>query len=218
MTKLSPAYRNDDYSGLPDNVRRYVDEHYLQNLPNRDYPHPKLLVVFSGGNAVGKSALSQKIADELHGVVIENDAVKMHLLNYMPTIDRDALQLLTWQYTMDVYQRAGREIPNGLIVRDGVIDWYYDKILPLFERQGYELFIIEYDLSREKLIQLINDRGNKPTVSAERLINQLIDHDIHQQRFRAEYTPDVMLTDETVFDHDRVITAIRECLRSNDLR
>lgn len=213
MTKLSPAYRNDDYGGLPDDVRQYMDNRYLRNLPNRDYPHPKLLVVFSAGNAVGKSALSQRIADELHGVVIENDAVKMHLLDYIPNINRDMLQLLTWQYTMDVYQRAGREIPNGLIVRDGVIDWYYDRILPLFERQGYELFTIGYDLSKEKLIQLINDRGNKPTVSAERLINQLIDHDIHQKRFRAEYTPDIMLTDEMVFDHDSVITAIKERLR-----
>jgi predicted kinase len=207
--KLSPAYRNDNFGGLADDIRQYMDDHFLGNLPNRDYSHPKLLVVFSGGNAIGKSALSQRISDELHGVVIENDAVKLHLLNYKPDIDRNMLQLLTWQYTMDLYQRVGDVISNGLIVRDGVIDWYYDRILPLFERQGFELFIIGYTISREKLIELIHNRGDKPTVSTRRLINQLGDHDIHQKRFRADYTSDIMLTDETVFDHDRVIAAIR---------
>jgi predicted kinase len=66
-------------------------------------PHPKLLIVFSGGNAVGKSSLAQKIQTELRGVLLENDVIKLHLLTFNPTLDREQLQLLTWKYTMDVY-------------------------------------------------------------------------------------------------------------------
>jgi hypothetical protein len=212
MKKLSPAYRHDSYEGLPVDVKMYLDEHFLSTLKNRTALNPKLLVVFSGGNAVGKSTLSQKIASELHGVVIENDAVKVHLLNFRPDIDRDELQLLTWRYTMDLYTRIGKEIENGLIVRDGVIDWYYDRILPLFEEQGYSLFIIGYNLSEQKNIELIRSRGDKQTVSAERLITQLNDHAIHQRRFRAVYQPDILLDDTNIFDHHLVIDMLRRKL------
>jgi predicted kinase len=209
MPKLSPAYREDTYEELPLDLRTYLDEHFLRQLPNVDVTNPKLLVVFSGSNAVGKSSLSHKIQNELDGVVLENDAIKLQLLKFNPQMSREELQLLTWKYTMDIYQRAATSIPNGLIIRDGVIDWYYDRVLPIFEKQGYEFFIVGYQLSREKLIQLINARGDKPTVSAERLISLLEDHAIHQRRFRQAYKPDILLTDETVFDHDRVVELIR---------
>lgn len=209
MSKISPAYREDSYEGLPASAKDYLDEHFLAHLPNIQVENPKLLVVFSGGNAVGKSGLSKRIAEELHGVILENDAIKLHILQLNPNIDRDELQLLTWQYTMDLYHRCGSDIRNGLIIRDGVIDWYYDRILPIFEKQGYEIFVIGYDLSRQKLTQLINARGDRPTVSAARLIAQLDDHEIHQKRFRGVYKPDILLTDDAVFDYDRVIEAIR---------
>lgn len=208
MPKLSPAYREDNYEGLPQDVGQYLDEHFLTNLPSIGVRNPKLLVVFSGGNAVGKSSLSQKIAKELQGIILENDAIKLRIMELMPDIDREKLQLLTWQYTMNLYQRCG-DIKNGLIIRDGVIDWYYDRILPIFEKQGYDLFVVGYDLSREKLIQLINSRGDKPTVSAGRLISQLDDHEIHQKRFRQAYKPDVLLGDDNIFDHDKVVDMIR---------
>ena len=208
MSRISPAYREDSYEGLPVGVKHYLDEHFLASVPNQEAENPKLLIVFSGGNAVGKSSLSQKIARELHGAVLENDAVKLNILECMPNIDRESLQLLTWQYTMNLYERCG-DIKNGLIIRDGVIDWYYDRILPIFRKQGYEVFIVGYELSREKLIQLINSRGDKPTVSAKRLISQLDDHEVHQKRFRAAYKPDILLKDENVFNHDMVIDAIR---------
>jgi len=216
MSKISPSYREDSYEGLPLDVKQYLDEHFLASLPNRQIKNPKLLVVFSGGNAVGKSALSQKIASELHGVVIENDAIKAHLLNFKPDINHDELQLLTWQYTMGLYARLGKEIKNGLIVRDGVIDWYYDRILPLFEEQGYELFIIGYDLSEQKNIELIQSRGDKQTVSSSRLIAQLNDHAIHQRRFRAIYQPDIILNDANIFEHDAVINILRQKIENLD--
>ena len=208
MPKLSPAYREDNYEGLPQDVGQYLDEHFLTNLPNIGVRNPKLLVVFSGGNAVGKSSLSQKIAKELQGVILENDAIKLRIMELIPDIDREKLQLLTWQYTMNLYQRCG-DIKNGLIIRDGVIDWYYDRILPIFEKQGYDLFVVGYDLSRDKCIQLINSRGDKPTVSTDRLISQLDDHKIHQKRFRQAYKPDVLLGDDSIFDHDKVVGMIR---------
>ena len=214
MKKLSPAYRDDSYEGLSLDVKMYLDKHFLNKLKNRTVINPKLLVVFSGGNAVGKSTLSQKIASELLGVIIENDAVKAQLLNLKPNIDHDTLQLLTWQYTMNLYMRIGKEIKNGLIVRDGVIDWYYDRILPLFEKQGYTLFIIGYSLSKQKNIELIQSRGDKQTVSTERLITLLEDHAIHQRRFREIYQPDIVLNDTTVFDHQLVINTLRQKLES----
>lgn len=145
---------------------------------------------------------------------MENDAVKSCLLGLLPDIDHDQLQLLTWQYTMDIYSRVDVEIPNGLIVRDGIIDWYYDRILPIFEAQGYELFIVAYDLSEQKNIELIRSRGDKQTVTAERLIELLGDQATHQERFRKAHTPDIILNDDTLFDHEFVVKMLRQKLEA----
>lgn len=209
MNKLSPAYRNDSASGLSPYLQSYLDEEYLQQVPRLLIPNPKILVVFSAGNAMGKSALAQKISHELRGLVLENDGVKRALLKKMPSIDNDQLNLLTWQYTMGLYARLGSLTPNGLIVRDGVIDWYFDRILPIFKKQGYQLFIIAYDLSLQKRIDLIEHRGNTATTSAQRLITIIKDHETHMARFRAQYTPNITLTDDTIFDHDTVIEKLK---------
>ena len=214
MKKLSPTYRQDTDTGIPADVKLYLDDHFLATLQNKTVANPKLLVVLSGGNGVGKSSLARKIENELSGVVLENDEVKVHLLKYNPEISRDDLQRLTWQYTMDLYKRISKEISNGLIVRDGIIDWYYDRILPIFEVQGYDLFVIGYDISEQKTAELIRTRGDKPTVSAEHLISLFKEHKAHQTRFREVYKPDILLTDDTIFDHDSVIALLRQKLNN----
>lgn len=213
MAKLSPNYRDDPVEGLPADIKEYLDEHFLKNLPNLQTEHPKLLVVYSGGNGVGKSSLSRRISQELGGLVLENDAMKAVILQIMPDLTRDELNPMTWQYSIDLYKRLDGVTPNGLVVRDGVIDWYYDRILPIFEEQGYPLFIVGFDLSKEKRIQLLESRGDKPTITVDRFIELLADHDIHTGRFRTAYTPDVVLHDENVFDHDLVIQKLKERIR-----
>lgn len=210
MTKLSAHYRSDSENGLDPRVQEYLDTHYLSKLQNLTYPNPKLLVVYSGGNAAGKSTLSQKISEELHGLVIENDAVRRCLLAEQPELERDTLSPLVWKYTMQLYRRLDQVTSNGLIVRDGVIDWYYDQILPIFVDAGYVIFIVAFDITREKSIELVNRRGDTPTTSAKRLVTILGDHEIHIDRFRKEYTPDIILNENNLYDHNSVISALRQ--------
>lgn len=210
MSKLSPAYREDHAEGIDPRLRKHLDESYFQKLPHVTGLNPRLLVVFAGGNGVGKSTLAIKIGDELAGLVLENDAIKRQLLALLPTIAGEKLNTITWQYTMDLYKRLPEITNNGLIVRDGVIHWYFDRILPIFEKQGYELFVVRYEISDELSRQLIADRGDKETVSASRLQELLIDQKIHLKRFKEAVRTDIVLTDETLFDHDRVVTALRQ--------
>jgi len=211
MSNLSPRYRNDQPDGLAPEIKAYLDQHFLPQLANLTVPHPKLLVVFAGGNAVGKSTLSERLGHDLQGLILENDLIKACLLQFDPTLaeDRDQLDVLTWQYSMDLYSRLSELTPNGLIIRDGVIHWYFDRILPLFEKQGYSLFIITYDLSREKRLQLIRARGDKPTVNVERLITIMEDHDIHMKRFAQHYPADYTFTDDNLFAYEPVVAKIR---------
>jgi len=213
MQKLSPRYRHDEAEGLPDDIRQYLDRHFLKTLDNLDVPHPKLLVVFSGGNAVGKSTLAQHIKQELKALVLENDGMKQLLKAHYPDKDRDELNKLTWQYSMELYARLDQLTSNGLVVRDGVIDWYYDRILPVFERQGYKLFIIAYDLSDKKRVELIKKRGDKATVNVDRLIMLIEDHRIHTKRFLSHHTPDFVFHDDDLFDCQPVIARLKARLR-----
>lgn len=205
------SYKDDSYDGVSAVIRSYVDEHYLKSLKNIQIANPKLLVVFSGGNAVGKSTLAKKIGDECSALVLENDAIKHTIMEQNPRLSRDERNLLTWQYTMDLYHRIDHQFTkNGLIVRDGVIDWYYDRILPIFQQKGYVLFVVGYDISLEKNEALIRARGDQPAVTVERLIEMMPEHRLHIQRFRENYTPDIVLNDDTIFDTDRVIDTIKE--------
>lgn len=213
MKKLSQHYRSDSVVGIDPGIRKYLDAEFIPTLKNLDIVNPKILVVFSGGNATGKSVLSQRIVRELHGVVIENDAIKRAILRKLPNINRqDELNPLTWRYSMNLYSRLPELTTNGLIVRDGVIDWYFDRILPTFEEAGYKIFVVQYEISKEKSVELINNRGDTPTVTAEHLLLQLEDHAIHQKRFRSQYKADVILDESHVFDHDQVIEKLKNVI------
>lgn len=212
MQPISPNYRSDAADGLSPEIKKYLDKVYLPTLDNLNRTNPKLLVAFSGGNAVGKSTISQKISEELGGIVLENDAVKLLLLKLNPEFERAELNKMTWQYTMDFYTRLEDITANGLIVRDGVIDWYYDRILPAFEKAGYDLFIVGFDVSRKKTIDLIKNRGDTPTVKEDRFYAIMDGHEIHIKRFRALYKPDITLTDENIFDQKLVLDALEQRL------
>jgi predicted kinase len=209
MKPQSPHYRNDDMGRLDESIQAYLDAQYLPRITNLDKQNPKVIVVFSGGNAVGKTTLSRKIEKELGAVVIENDEIRRYLKDYLGTANASVLSPITWKYTNLLYGRLGEITENGLVVRDGVIDWYYDRLIPLFEKNGYRLFIIGYDLSDTKSRELIKRRGDTPTFKAERAYHLLDDHNIYIKRFREQYTPDILLNDDTVFDHDSVIEALR---------
>lgn len=210
MQELSQTYRNDSAGDIPGKVRACIDACFLKNLNNVEVANPKILVVFSGGNAVGKSTLAGRLMRELQAVVLENDAIKRCIKQHFPAFDRDERNIYTWKYSMGLYERISSVTSNGFIVRDGVIDWYFDRILPVFERQGYRIFIIAFDISRQKNIELIMARGDTPTVSAERLVGLINEHEIHTARFRKQYTPDIVLTDETLLDHDAVLRLLRK--------
>jgi hypothetical protein len=211
MDKLSKMYRTDSDTIEPE-LRKKLDDEFLPTLKNLDYENPRLLVIFSGGNATGKSALSKKIAAELHGLILENDAIKRVILDAWPDIDRTELNSTTWRYSMDLYRRLPSLTNNGLIIRDGIIDWYYDRILPIFQSLDYKLFIIQYDVGKEKAAELVRRRGDTPTVTVDRLLIQLEDHAIHQQRFRSEYVADIILDENHIFDHDKVVQKLKKTL------
>lgn len=214
-SKPSTHYQTDSADGLPASTMQAIDDIFLPTLANLSLKQPKVLVVFSGGNAVGKTTLARKIGHELGGVVLENDAMKECITKLYPTISYDDRNKMTWQYSMSLYSRLDQLTENGLVVRDGIIDWYYDRILPRFK--GYDLFVVAYNLSRTKNIELITKRGDKPTVSAEHLLTLLDDHDIHTARFRKQHMPDIVLDDKTVFNHGYVIDTLREKLRQKPL-
>lgn len=172
-----------------------------------------MLVVFAGGNAVGKSTLSARLMSELHGIRLENDGVKRAILKHRPELAMtDQLHRMTWQYTMDLYKRLDTLTQNGLVIRDGVIQWYFDRILPIFVERGYKIFIIGYDLSDDKMRELIHARGNTNTSTEERFYQLIPDQKIHLKRFFEHYQADIMLHDDTVFDHNTVVSGVRNAL------
>jgi len=214
MMKLSQNYLQDSEDNLPLEIQKEIDNQYFVRLAKLNIVHPKILVVFSGGNAVGKSTLAAKIQTELNGLVLENDEIKAVIKNLYPKLSQKELNLTTWQYCMGLYKRLPEITSNGLVVRDGIIDWYYDRILPIFESQNYELFIVGFDVSKKLNTQLLVERGDKETVTIERLLGRMDEHKIHIERFRSLYQVDVLLSEENLFNHDLVISKLKSKLKS----
>ena len=210
MQPISEHYKYDSEHGLDEGVKQYLDHATLKNL---DQKNPKVLVVFSGGNAMGKSTISKRIEEQFGGLILENDGIKRCILKRWPAMSRDELNKITWQYSMHLYRHLDEFTGNGLIVRDGVIDWYYDRILPIFAEQKYRLFIIGFDVSRDKAVELIKKRGDTPTVKEERFYQLLDDHAIHTKRFRSAYAPTVVLNDDMLFDHHLVTEKLRQTMK-----
>lgn len=208
----SKFYKDDGQIILPDDVRQYLDERILPELPNLHVTNPKLLVVFSGGNAMGKSTISTRLAKDLQALVLNNDRARHLLATKWPDMHPDKVNRYMWQYMFELYQNLDSLTPNGLVVRDGVIDWYYDKIFPIFTERGYEIFIIAFDLSRQKRIELVKTRGDTAVAKVDGLLEMVDDLMTYEQRFRAVHAPDITLTDDTLFDHDRVIQAVQKRL------
>jgi hypothetical protein len=215
MADIPVLLTEQDDIPVPEALRMYLDEHYLAHLPNLQIARPtKLVIIFSGGNAVGKSSLSKAIQNQLGGVILENDAVRAALLapdapQFGQTGDHRHFSGLAWTYILDLYHRLDSVTKNGLIIRDAVVDWYFDRILPVFEQQGYELFIVRFELSRQKRIELIRKRGGKDWISTERMEELLDQHDYHSARFLDRYTPNMTLHDDDLFDYQKVVNAIR---------
>lgn len=210
MKPISDRYKTDEVGVIRTDIKEKLDTLFWKKRPNLNKTNPKILVIFSGTNGVGKSAIAQKIETELSGLVLENDEIKKILIREFPELSHRERNLITWNYTMDLYSNISDRTENGLIVRDGIIDWYFDRIIPLFVDKGYVIFTIAFSVSKERNIKLILDRGDTATVSTELLINQIDEHTVHIERFRKEYTPDVMLSDENLFDHDFVLQILQE--------
>ena len=209
--------RNISGEAIDPELRGYLDREFFQKLDNINATNPKVLVVFAGGNAVGKSTLSAKIVKEFQGLRLNNDDIRRAIVRKFPELARtQRVNQLLWQYSMDMYDRLESMTSNGLIIRDAIITGSYEKILPQFEVRGYGLFVIGYDLSDEKLKQLIIDRGDTDIVTVQNMLNQLEFHKQNRQRFFGEYSADIMLDDESVFEHDEVVHTLQEIIKADN--
>lgn len=208
----SKFYKDDGHINIPNDVRNYLDEHVLSGVPNLQNPNPKLLVVFSGGNAMGKTTISTRLAKDLRALVLNNDRTRHLIATKWPDMPHDEVNRYMWQYMLELYQNLDSLTPNGLVVRDGVIDWYYDKLFPIFSERGYKIFIIAFDLSRQKRIDLVKQRGDTHVANVDSLLEMVDDLIVYERRFRAVHAPDITLTDANLFDHDRVVRAVQERL------
>lgn len=208
----SKFYKDDGEIRVPDDIRQYLDAHFIPELHNLKVPHPKLLVVFSGGNAMGKSTISAQLAQDLQALVLSNDDLRQMIEQQWPALSRDEVNRYMWQYMFDLYGSLDSVTPNGLVVRDGIIDWYHDKILPLFAAHGYDIFIIAFDIPREKRVELVKARGDTEVAKVSGLLAMLDDHLVYEQKFRALHNPDLVITADNLYDHDRVVRAVQERL------
>lgn len=213
MSNLSPAYREDSVAPIDPAVQDYLDREYVGRQRNIDvnYPH-KIIILFAGGSAVGKSSLAKALQEEFKGVIIENDGIKRALRAYNGSKLPDDLNLITWNYTIGLYQRLDRLTKNGFVIRDGMIHWYYDRLLPVFKKAGYKTIVIQYDISPEKNAQLIDQRGDTPTTTAARLRSLIVEQEIHMKRFLQAYQPDIVIDETTLYDYDQVIQKIKSLI------
>jgi len=197
MEKVENYYEDSD-DGLSQDIIDSLDESYWETLDHIDCENQKkVLICFSGASGVGKSSLAEVLSAELSAIRIENDGIKEVLLELynLESVDEEYRRYV-WQYSMHLYRSIDKRTPNGVIVRDGMIDYYHDQIFPIFEEKGYQIIIIGFDLSHDFIESKIKERGDKEWVSAEKLVEILPMQIEMIAKFREMHEPNYLVTEE----------------------
>ena len=76
----------------------------------------------------------------------------------------------------------------------------------------FEPFALAFDIPREKRVELVKARGDTEVAKVSGLLAMLDDHLVYEQKFRALHNPDLVITADNLYDHDRVVRAVQERL------
>jgi predicted kinase len=138
-------------------LSKMFDRHCAK-LKNLDVAQKPLMITFSGTPGMGKSYVAKKLEDAYLGVRISTDDLRTLFdeIGVTTIQERDAI---LQQYL--VYFFGHFKMPNRRFIFDASIDRKYKQLFPFCKQNNMPCIVIRLDVSRDMVMQRIQDRGEK---------------------------------------------------------
>jgi|GEM_PF-3264601 predicted kinase len=159
--KASIIAAPDTVNQPPVLTREHLEEIYSEHTSQLSYTQiaqDPFVVTFSGVPGMGKSFISQELAEQFKAVRIRSDHVR-DMLRKMAGVDKKDLQRALKEYFSYMLQRY--DFPNRRIILDASIDRTYVTLFPYFEKHNIPFMVIRLDVPREIIVERIMQREGK---------------------------------------------------------
>lgn len=150
-------------------------ETHCSAFSNLDVAHPRLIIFFSGTPGMGKTMLSNYLANELQAVRIGADDSRAILCNHLCHSCDDNKQSCNDEsiklndYLHYCLSKLDKDSSNHLIILDRSIDGIEEEALKLADTLCYDTYIIRLECDKDTVTKRLIQRENDPSIHLARL-------------------------------------------------
>ena len=170
-----------------------LDALYIPTLKNVSVQHPRLMVWFSGPPSSGKSRVARAIEEKFQALRLENDAIRILLLEHFPQLSFDERNDATYAYSRHLSDRLLDIALNGFWVIDSSIDRRFADFYAFADTHRFDHLLIAMDIPEEIHREWIVAGGDRPYSTAADYLKRAPQRRQEQQAFLTTHTPDIIL-------------------------
>ena len=171
--------------------RKLLDKIYnkhVKRLKNRSIKNKKLLICFGAVPASGKSYISKILETKYKGIRISTEEIGKIINSLKQRNKKEILDEYLYYYLRE------HCYPNGLIILDASIDRRYEDVFLAATDAGFDLFIININVSRKTIIERIRRRNKRGAKSYFKEMNRWYrEHKL----FKDKVIVDIAISNET---------------------
>lgn len=128
---------------------------HVADLPYKEITQDPFLITFSCVPGMGKSFLSQKIAEQFHAIIICSNDIR-EKLNQL-ALHHASREKALKEYMFYLFERY--DFPNRRFILDASIDRSYVLLFPYLIKHNTPFLVIRLDVPREVVIERIMQRS-----------------------------------------------------------
>lgn len=179
--------------------QRFANE-YLATLKNRDVPHERVYVIFSGVPGSGKTTLAVRLAKDLKAQYIRHDDIR-HIIRKSGFSVSDFTIAHISTIVIDTILLQDK---NKFIVIDASLDRSWPRFFEHAQEQHAKPIVIRLDIPRSIVEERVRARNKDDFGSVARL------DDFFEQFENSKKHVQATITLKSDYDYESVLTRVKE--------
>ncbi len=135
-------------------VYQQLANEYIATLENRDVPHGRVFLIFSGVPASGKTTLAQRLRDDLKAQYVRHDDIRER-------IRRDGLDpahFVIAKISSHVIDTVMEHDANKFVIIDASLDRTWPRFFEHANEHHAKTIVIRLDIPRDSITKRLDDR------------------------------------------------------------
>lgn len=148
---------------MREELKEFLDREFFDKLPNKDMDNAKpYLICFSGIPESGITQLAKRIAEKYKGVLVDKDQCRSLVYQNEKNENIQQVEDILDEYMGHFLENLTR-LPNKLLIWDASIDRRANKYHEFADKNGYAMFVISMDTSKDQILAQIKERRDPKT-------------------------------------------------------